>query len=128
MWNYYRDEVNDSAIENNDDGNKISNSKTITSKSFEYKTKIIAGTPDDNTLNAEVVVPLKYLSSFWRSLDLRIINYEIELDLSCSKKCIISGILITHAMPGEPNANPIVPDAAAIQTTGASFQINDAKL
>ena len=128
LWNYYRDEVNDSAIENNDDSNKISNNKTVTSKSFEYKTKIIAGTPEDNTLYAEVVVSLKYLSSFWRSLDLPIINCKIELDLSCSKKCVISGILITHAMPGKPNANPIVPDVAAIQTTGASFQINDAKL
>ena len=30
-WNYCRDEVNDSAIDNNDDGNKINNNKTITS-------------------------------------------------------------------------------------------------
>ena len=46
------------------DGN-IYNNKTWTSKSFEYKTKIIGGTPDDtNTLNAETVVSLKYLSKF----------------------------------------------------------------
>ena len=39
LWNYYRDEINDSAIENNDDGNRINNSKTVTSKSIEYRTK-----------------------------------------------------------------------------------------
>ena len=85
MSNYYRNEINDSAIENNDDGNKINNSKTITStiKSFKYKTKIIGGTPDDNnTLNTEVSLALKNLSNLWRFLDLHLINCEIELDLS----------------------------------------------
>ena len=38
LWDYCGDEVNDSPIENNDDGNKISN-KIITSKYFEFKTK-----------------------------------------------------------------------------------------
>ena len=37
--NYYGNEINDSAIENNDDGNKINNSNTMTSKFFESKTK-----------------------------------------------------------------------------------------
>ena len=70
FWNYYRDEINDSAIENNEDGNKIKNNKTITSKSFEYKTKIMGRIPDDNnTSNTEVFVPLKYLSNFWIFFD-----------------------------------------------------------
>ena len=61
LWNYYRDEINDSAIEKNNDGNRINNDKTITSKSFDYKTKSIGSTPNDNDiLDAEVVVPLKY--------------------------------------------------------------------
>ena len=34
LWNYYRDEVNDDANENNAVCNKISNSKTIISKFF----------------------------------------------------------------------------------------------
>ena len=75
--------MNDSATENNDDGNKINNNKTITSKSFEYKTKIIGRTLDnDNALNRGVVVSLKYLSNFWQSIDLPLINCEIEIDLS----------------------------------------------
>ena len=61
----------------------VNNSKT-TSKSFEYKAKVTGRTPDDNnTLDAEVVVPLKYLSNFWRFLNLSLINCEIELDLIC---------------------------------------------
>ena len=61
----------------------INNNKTITSKSFEYKTKVTGSTPDDNNiLDAEFVVPLKHLSNFWRSLDFPLINCEIELDLS----------------------------------------------
>ena len=35
LWNYYRDEVNDDTNENNAVCNKISNSKTITIKSFD---------------------------------------------------------------------------------------------
>ena len=83
LLNYYRDEVNDNANENNADKYRINNINTITSKSFEYKVELIGSTPtDNNTLNAEVVVPLKYLSNFWRFLDLSLINCQIELDLS----------------------------------------------
>ena len=42
-----------------------------------------------NTLNAEVVVSLKYVSNFWRYLDLPLINCEIELYLRRAKNCVI---------------------------------------
>ena len=65
LWNYYKDEVNDSANEIDDNYNKINNGKTTTSKSFECKTKIIRSTPNINgRLNAKAVAPLKYLSNF----------------------------------------------------------------
>ena len=68
IYSYYKDEINDSAIEINNDCN---NDKTIRRKYFEYKKKIIGSTPNDsNTLNPEIVVPLKYLSNLWRFLDL----------------------------------------------------------
>ena len=88
LWNYYRDEVNDDANENNAAENyRNNNIKTTTSKSFEYKTKIIGNTKDDDdTSDKEIVVPLKYLSNFLRSLNLPLINCEIELDLSWSRK------------------------------------------
>ena len=66
----------------NSNNNSMKNSKTTTSKSFEYKTKIIGSTPNDNSiLDAEVVVSLTYLSNFWRFLDFPLINCEVELDL-----------------------------------------------
>ena len=56
--------MNDAANENAPDY-RVNNGKTATSISFEYKTKIIGRTPDNNNrLNTEVVVPLKYLSNF----------------------------------------------------------------
>ena len=53
---YYRDEINDdeNELDNNDRRN---NNKTIKSKSFEYKTKIIEGSPNNsNILDAEIVI------------------------------------------------------------------------
>ena len=81
-WNYYRDEGNDSANETDDNHNMINNSKIKASKYFEYKTKIIGSTSNNNSrLNAEIVVSLKHLSNFWRSPVLPLINCETELDL-----------------------------------------------
>ena len=67
------------------------------------------------------------MSNFWRSLDLPLINCEIELNLSWSKESIISEISITPAVPGDPDANPPVPDMTAIQKTSTKFQIINAK-
>ena len=38
---FWRDEINDDANENNAANNRMNNNKTITSKSFEYKSKLI---------------------------------------------------------------------------------------
>ena len=122
LCNYHRDIVNHSAHENNDANNfRINNNKIKTSKSFDYKTKLIGSTPNNNSRLNVVVIPLKYLSSCWRSLDLLLINYEIELDLTWSKYCIISEISKTPEVKG---ASP----ADATLTTGATFQIYKAKL
>ena len=123
LWNYYRDETNGDANKNNAARNRINNKKTITSKSFEYKTKLIGRTPNNNMLIEEVVVSLKCLSKFWRFLDLLLINCEIEFDLLWSKECIISEISIT----------PVIQELIYLfqprqQTTGATFQTNNAKL
>ena len=44
LWNHCRHEMNDDANENNADIYRIDNSKTVTSESFEYKTKVIYNT------------------------------------------------------------------------------------
>ena len=50
LWNCYRDEINDDANENNAVNNSINNNKTITSKYFEYKAKLIGSTPNNNNI------------------------------------------------------------------------------
>ena len=129
FWNYYRDKVNDDSNESNPTNNRINNNKTIGSKSFEHGTKLIGSTSNnDNILDPEIVVPLWYLGNFCRSLDLPLINCEIEIDLSWSKECIISEISIIPRIPPFPDANPLAGEVAAIQTTSITFQINNAKL
>ena len=69
----------------------------------------------------EVAVALKYLSNFWRSLDLPLINCEVELELTWSKYCLITEISRTTELEG---VNP-ADERLAI---GATFQINNVKL
>ena len=74
MWNYIRDETNNSG-------------------SFKYKSSITGKTSNANQENAEnteqgntktkknlkIVVLLKHLSNFWRTLGMPLINYEVSL-------------------------------------------------
>ena len=39
-------------------------------------------TGDDRLKNAKIVVPLKYLSNYFRSLEMPLINYKIHLELN----------------------------------------------
>ena len=56
------------------------------------------------------------------------INCKIEIDYSLLKQSIISEISITHRIPRNLDANSLVQEVAAIQKTGAIFQINNVKL
>ena len=70
LWQYYKDDPNDN---------------TADSESFEYKVKKIGKTPDDgNIKDVEIIVPLKYLSNFWRTLEMPLINCEVNLELTWS--------------------------------------------
>ena len=100
----------------------INNKKTITSKSFVYKTEIIGRTSNNNgKWKTEVLDPLKYFSNFVRSLDLLLINFEIELDLTWSEYCVISQVSRTFRAV-YPNAYPGKYEAK-IAKIWAKFQI-----
>ena len=76
LWQYYKDDPNDSMEQ---------------SESFKSKIKITGKTPPNgNTKDVEIMVPLKYLSNFWRTLEMLLINCEVELILTWSKNCVIS--------------------------------------
>ena len=69
LWNYFRDDQSSGSVH---DGNEKITISFRVSKSFEDKTTI-AGSLDAGNLekgDVEIVVPLKYLSSFWRSLEI----------------------------------------------------------
>ena len=79
FWNYYRDDPNGGAGgENNNVYYSLEDSK-----SFDYKTNIKEKLQGINrTKNVEVAVPLKYLSNFWRTLDIPLINCKVSLILT----------------------------------------------
>ena len=43
-----------------------------------------------NTKDVEIIVPLKYLSNFWRTLEMPLINCKVNLILTWSKDCVSS--------------------------------------
>ena len=72
LWQYYKDEPNDNLTDS-----KLSKSKL----------KITGNTPADGNTK---VVPLKYLSIFWRTLEKTLINCEVNLILTWSSTCVIT--------------------------------------
>ena len=69
------------------------NANLADSESFQLKTKITGSTPDDgNGNNVETAVPLKYLSNFWRTLDMPLINCDINIIPTWSSTCIITSL------------------------------------
>ena len=56
-------------------------------------------TGDDGTKNVEIIVPLSYLSIFWRSLELPLINCEINLVLTWSANCVSVSTNVANQNP-----------------------------
>ena len=57
---------------------------------FKYKQIIIISTGDYGTKNFEIMVSLKYLSTFGRPLEMPLINYENNIILTWYVNCVIS--------------------------------------
>ena len=85
LWQYQRDEPalgnNGNIIDFPDDDNN--------SASFKFKQKIAGQTGNGGTKYVEVMVPLKYLSQFCRTLEMILNNCKISFQLKCSKNRII---------------------------------------
>ena len=77
LWNYYRDQPNSGVVGN-------INYSIKDSKSFDYKASITGKLEGNNVEkdDIEIVVPLKHLSDFWRTLDIPSINCEVSLTLT----------------------------------------------
>ena len=110
FWNSYRDEP--------------SNLLSSNSESFKCKTSIKGNTynvgADDAGYDAikvgkneiETVIPLKHLSKFSRSLNIPLINCEVELILTCSKNCVLANMTVRAAQGDNP---------AVVAPTGLEF-------
>ena len=117
LWNYYRDEP--------------SNPLSSNSESFKYKISITGNNYnvchgekgyDANKVcknETEVVIPLKHLSNIWRSLNIPLINCEVELILTWSRNCVLVGMTERDGKGDNP---------AIVVPTGLEFKITDIKL
>ena len=83
LWQFKRDEIigNINLTNNN-------------SSSFKYKSNLIGNTDADGANrkkeNVKIAVPLKYLSNFWRSLEMPLINCKVELSLKWYERCLLT--------------------------------------
>ena len=94
FWNYYSDEpsnpfssdsqasITGNTYDGDDDLDKVGKNET------------------------EVVIPLKYLSNFWRTLNIPLINCEIELILTWSKNCALADTTVRAV--GNNNVPPAI--------------------
>ena len=94
LWQFKRDEITNNADVNNDNAS-----------SFKYKASLIGNTEENETkYGVKIAVSLKYLSNFWRSLEMPLINCKVELSLKWYERCLLTA------------------------ATTATFRITDAKL
>ena len=124
FYNYYRDELG---------GNDNNNDNTVNSNTFRYKNKITCNTYNvaagaggyiankNGTQKIELAIPLKYLSNFWRALNISLISCEVSLELKWKKNCVITSLERRKVDAGPP----IVRDNAP---TGATLAIDKCKL
>ena len=82
LWQFKRDEI-EGDVDLTFDGNHILNN----SSSFKYKRSLIT-----NTNGIKIAVQLKYLSDFWRSLEMPFINCKVELSLSWDPNCVLPNL------------------------------------
>ena len=73
LWDFKRDEIDNNADVTNDNN----------APSFKYKASIIGNTENNGTkYGVKMAVPLKYLSNFWRSLEMLLTDCKIKLSLN----------------------------------------------
>ena len=101
LWQYYSHEP---ALDNSGNNKNDNNN----SASFKFKQKITGQIGNSSRKDVEIMVSLKYLSKFSRTLEMPLIDCEIHLQLKWPRNCVIVAGTAN-------NQNP-------------SFQITDTKL
>ena len=83
LWQYCKDIP---AVNNN--GKIFSFAVNNLTDSFNFKAKMTGQTADNGTKDVEIMVQLKYLSNFWRTLEMPLINSKINLILPWTENCV----------------------------------------
>ena len=85
LYQYKRDEP--------PEANAVANLTVNNSSSFKYKVSLLGNPVLDGNItkrSVKVVVPLKYLSNFFRLLEMPLLNCKIKLNLTWKKECVLS--------------------------------------
>ena len=87
LWQFRRDEQDITAA-------GIPNALTTNnSASFKYKSSLLRAPNATGALeNAKIVALLKYLTNFFRSLEMPLINCKLHLELNWTKNCVMSSV------------------------------------
>ena len=85
LWFYFKDKATNF-------NNNISDTNDF--MSFMYKAQLLGNTETDGVNGilriTAVFVPLKYLSDFWKSLEMPLINFKVKLRLKWTNHCVLS--------------------------------------
>ena len=104
LWQYCKD----IPARNNNNNETIIFTENNLTDSFNFKVKFTGQTGNNGTKDVEIMVPLKYSSNFWRTLEIPLINCEVNLILTWSSTCVLV--------------------ASKIRAHNATFTITDTKL
>ena len=83
LWQFKRDEIKGD-VDLTVNAQHIPNN----SSSFKYKSSFIT-----KRNGVKIAVPLKYLSNFWRSLEMPLTNCKFELSLIWHPNCVLSNLV-----------------------------------
>ena len=109
LWDFKRDDAVNNADGTNDDN----------APSFIYKSNHFTNTEVNGTKNGvKVAVPLRCLSNFWRSLEMPLNNWKVELSWKWIENCVL-----TMAAIGA-NANATGADSATLKITDAKLYVS----
>ena len=94
LWQYYTDDLFLNA-----NGTTADFPADDNSASFKFKIKIAGRIGNNDTKDVKIMVLLKSLSNFWRTLEITIINCEINLFLTWSPNRFITDAPINNQIP-----------------------------
>ena len=94
LWQYCKEipAIDNEGVFTNFNGANATNS-------FNFETQITGQTNDDGLINVKIMVPTKYLSNYWRTLEMPLINCEVELILNWSANCVIIYTNVNNQVP-----------------------------